>query len=628
MFSLGIIFFEMNYPLKTAMERVQMLEQLRGEKHTLPSDFEKPELSTQGDIIDSLLRHKPSERPSSTELLRSGKVPFELEDETIRIALQGIADTTSPYYTKLVSGLFSQTRQDAHVKDHTYDTLLAANAENHDGLLRCLVRDKITAVFRRHGAVEQPRPLLLPSSAHYSSTAVRLLNSSGTLVQLPYDLTLPNARMLAKQLSCGRKTFAFADVYRENPTGGHPKRHGEVDFDIVSYDNLDLALREAEVLKVIDEILDITPSLASVQMCYHINHSQILDHILDFCDIVASKRPAVKEIISKLNIGQWTWPKIRNELRAPSIAIPSTSLDELMLFDFRDTYDKAVPKLRSLLHNTEELESTFSHLQAVTTYLLRFSVKRKVYISPLSSFNDKFYRGNILFQCIYDSKKRDVFAAGGRYDRLIMEHRSTSKIEDRHAVGFNLGWERLLTSMVRYQKSSSKHFLKEPEEGSRSQWTPRRCDVIVDSLDSATLRSSGLTIVQELWANDISAELVIDTSSEASGRQQSEEGTAPHSWIVIVKQDDTLKVRSSRKEDHEIRASELVAWLRSEMRERDRVEGKTHDRTRLLRQTSSHPELAFNDREADVRVLVSQTRGKKTNRRSIIEDGVFPFRGV
>ncbi|KAL9102752.1 MAG: hypothetical protein Q9187_009087, partial [Circinaria calcarea] len=263
MFSLGIIFFEMSYPLKTAMERVQMLEQLRAEKHTLPSDFEKPEMATQGDIVDSLLRHKPSERPSSTELLRSGKVPFELEDETIRIALRGIADTTSPYYARLMSGLFLQTRPDGNVMDHTYDTLLAVNAENHDGLLRSLVRDKITAVFRRHGAVEQPRPLLQPSSAHYSSTAVRLLNSSGTLVQLPYDLTLPNARMLAKQPKCGRKTFAFADVYRENPTGGHPKRHGEVDFDIVSYDNLDLALREAEVLKVIDEILDITPSLAS-----------------------------------------------------------------------------------------------------------------------------------------------------------------------------------------------------------------------------------------------------------------------------------------------------------------------------------------------------------------------------
>ncbi|KAL9106590.1 MAG: hypothetical protein Q9187_008542 [Circinaria calcarea] len=173
--------------------------------------------------------------------------------------------------------------------------------------------------------------------------------------------------------------------------------------------------------------------------------------------------------------------------------------------------------------------------------------------------------------------------------------------------------------MVRYQKNFTKHFLKEPQEGSRSEWAPRRCDVLIDSLDPATLRSTGLMIVQELWANDISAELVIDASSEGPGRQQNGEETVPHSWIVIVKQDDVLKVRSARKEDHEIRASELVGWLRSEMRERDRVEGKTQ-KTRLLRQPSSHPELGFNDREVDVRVLVSQTRGKKTNRRSIIEE--------
>lgn len=31
--------------------------------------------------------------------------------------------------------------------------------------------------------------------------------------------------------------------------------------------------------------------------------------------------------------------------------------------------------------------------------------------------------GGILFQCLYDTKKREVLAAGGRYDRLIEENR-------------------------------------------------------------------------------------------------------------------------------------------------------------------------------------------------------------
>ena len=51
---------------------------------------------------------------------------------------------------------------------------------------------------------------------------------------------------------------------------------GEVDFDIVSTDTLDLALKEAEVIKVLDEIVTTFPSLSSTQMCFHLGHSQLL----------------------------------------------------------------------------------------------------------------------------------------------------------------------------------------------------------------------------------------------------------------------------------------------------------------------------------------------------------------
>ena len=623
MYSLGIILFEMSFPLKTAMERAQVLGQLRQVDYILPSAYEHPDKSTQGEIITSLIKHKSSERPSSSELLRSGKIPLHIEDETIRIALQGVTDPSSPFHTKFLSELFSKTGQEASVKDHAYNLAFGVGSDD-ESLVRIFVKEKIAAVFRRHGAVEKKRPLLLPTSNYYN-TAARLLNSTGTLVQLPFDLTLSHARMLAMQPSPGRKTFAFGDVYRDNPTGGHPKSHGEADFDIVSYDSLDLALREAEVIKVIDEVIDVFPSLATVKMCYHINHSQILNAILDFCGINEAKKPAVKEIISKLNIGQWTWARIRNDLRGPSVAIPSTSLDELVRFDFRDTYAKAIPKLRSFLPNSEDLESTFSHIEAVITYLERFGVKRKICISPLSSFNDKFYRGNILFQCIHDARRREVFAAGGRYDGLIAEHRPNSKVGSRHAVGFSLGWETLCISMARYQ-SSAKPFLKD-YEGANSWLVPRRCEVLVDSFDPTKIRSIGIEILQELWSKNISAELVIDAgATDNSAHQHNKEDATSHAWIVHIKQDGNLNVRSTcRKEDTEIRTSELVDWLRSEMRDRDRAERKVLDRSRLLRLHSSSqdpgPSIFTNEREPDVRVLTSQSRGKKTNRRTIIEEG-------
>ena len=608
------------------MERAEILGKFRQADCALPAAFEESEMSIQGEIIHSLVKHKASERPSSLELLRSGKVPLQVEDAIIRTAIQGISDINSPYYKKLLDALFSSRKgEESSTKDFTYDMAVNPGLTSDDILLQQMIKEKLTEVFRRHGAVEARRPLLLPNSRFYSNAAARLLDANGTLVQLPYDLTLPNARILAKQPLTFRKTYAFGDVYRAALPGSHPKSHREVDFDIASYDNLDLAIREAEVIKVIDEIIDVFPSLDSANMCYHISHSRLLDYVLAFCDIAEEKWDVVKESLSKLNIGQWTWTKIRNELRAPGVGVPSTSLDELQKFDFRDTYEKAIPKLRSLLSNTDDLESTFSHLEAVITYLARFDVKGKIYINTLSSLNDKFYRGNILFQCLFNTKNRSVLAAGGRYDQLIRQHRPNQKIEDRHAVGFNLGWDRLFASMMRQQEKATKSFVKKADEDTAKTWKPRRCDVLIDSDDSSLLRTTGIKMVQALWASGISAELIIDTEGSLdTSSSQNKAKISSQGWTVHLKQDDSSRVQSSLpKEDVEVRNAELVAYLRGEIRERDRSEGIKTGRRALLRHTSSHQEAAgnFTDREPDVKVLIAQSRSKKSNRRNIVEDG-------
>ena len=615
MYSLGIILFEMGYPLKTGMERAQILGDIRRDASHLPHAFNEPEKLLQGEIVQTLLKHEASERPSSQELLRSGKIPSHVEDETIRTVLQSLGDRSSPFYARLMNGLFSRPKEDASAKDYTYDLDLGLDYGSEQLLLHSLIKDKLIEVFRRHGAVETRRPQLFPSSNHYTDTAARFMDPTGSLVQLPYDLTLPFARILAKLPPNGiaRKSYSFGTVFRVAPTALHPRMHGEVDFDVVSTNSLDLALREAEVIKVMDETLDALPSLADAGVVYHISHSKLLDTILAYCRVPPEKLSAVKQVISKLNIGQWTWTKIRNELRSPAVGVPSTCLDDLLGFDFRDSYDPAIAKLRSLLQNTDELESTFRHLEAVVTYLERFRVRRKVYLAPLASVNEKFYRGNILFQCLVDGKKKRVLAAGGRYDRLIQDFRTGPKLADKHAVGFDLAWENLLESMMRYQRATNKS-LKRVEEA--TAWKSKRCDVLIDATDPAILRSSGIKLVQECWANGISAELVIDADvKEATSHHQQSKEECTHDWIILIKQDESLKVHSMiSKEDTEIRATELLSWLRLEMRDRDRLEGRSN-----RPQHVGQPEGT--DRDADVAVLVAQSKGKKTNRKAVIDDG-------
>lgn len=97
-------------------------------------------------------------------------------------------------------------------------------------------------------------------------------------------------------------------------------------------------------------------------------------------------------------------------------------------------------------------------------YTKKFGLSNKVYIAPLSSINETFFRGGILFACLYDKKVKDVFAAGGRYDGLIKEHRPKigSRFEERHAVGFSLNWEKQLAKQV--PKTTGKAFLKKAAE--------------------------------------------------------------------------------------------------------------------------------------------------------------------
>lgn len=72
-----------------------------------------------------------------------------------------------------------------------------------------------------------------------------------------------------------------------------------------------------------------------------------------------------------------------------------------------------------------------------------------------------------------------------------------------------------------------------------------------------------------------------------------------------------------------MRSSELVGWLRSEIRARNQREGTT-EHPKLLRYSSQQDANASpTERGNDVRILVSQHRNKKTNRRNIVESGRY-----
>jgi len=321
----------------SGMERALALEGLRKSPPAFPDDF-KPSDKNQLEVMVSLLTRSPKDRPSSAELLKSGKLPVQMESETIRRAIAGLADPSSPYFQKMLSALFA--RQIEQAKDYAWDMSSSSPGPSPADLMRQhVVKDTLVSIFRRHGAVETPTSCLYPRSSYYGQNAVQLLDQNGTVLQLPFDLMMGHARSLARVTSgpIVQRSFSFGSIFRDRHDGGHPDMYGEVDFDIVTTDTLDLALKEAEVIKVLDEIVTSFPTMSSTPTCFQLGHSDLLNLIFEFCGIQAGARRAAAEVLSKLNIRNFTWQKVRGELRSPVVGISATNIDELQRFDFRGT---------------------------------------------------------------------------------------------------------------------------------------------------------------------------------------------------------------------------------------------------------------------------------------------------
>lgn len=287
------------------------------------------------------------------------------------------------------------------------------------------------------------------------------------------------------------------------------------------------------------------------------------------------------------------------------------------MLTFVDTPNKTFSKLKSIFEGTDIFQRaspTIAHLKEVAGYTKLLSVATKIYINPLNSFKESFYYGGILFSCLYDKKLKEVFAAGGRYDHLIKEHRPKigGQEHKRHAVGFSLAWERLART-----PKPGKHFVKKGEEEGGGLFGSKRCDALVASFDGHILRTAGIELLQTLWSHDISAELARDSRSPEDLHQKHRDDS--YSWVIIIKQDAMLKIKTlGRKDvpDADVQTANVVSWLRAEMRERD---------SRSLakpRSGPSHNESTPHEMkrpEQDVKVLSSQTRSKKTNRRTVVE---------
>ncbi|KAJ1774112.1 eukaryotic translation initiation factor 2-alpha kinase [Coemansia sp. RSA 1843] len=459
MYSLGIIFFEMCYPLKTGMERATVLHNLRKPEIVFPEDFAVDRMQLQYQIIKRLLSHNPRLRPSSAELLESGLLPPKMEeDEYIRETIKTIANPSQPYFTKLMDSLFAHST-DKHI-DATFD--YRSNdiyTEQLNAVFLDRIRETMTRVFRTHAAVELSTPALTPRMDlldTYQKPAY-YLDPKGNVVQLPYDQTVPFARYVARTRMTEIKRYCFDRYFVANAAGGQPVSHIAASFDAVTNQSAH-TVAAAEVISVVCEVFDELPAFRRMPIVLMINHMSIVDAVLAYCGILqpaagpsdntAGDAQFVRNVCFCLSgLYREKAQIIRQRIQVMSLTTGAKlhphSLDRLQPFmDIRGDLNTVQREVLMRIGSECGMAGTanaargaelvsnavraFNELRYVEATARHFGVAVPITYAPLFNHHYAYYEGAYAFQFMTESSKAkppQVLAIGGRYDGLLRRFR-------------------------------------------------------------------------------------------------------------------------------------------------------------------------------------------------------------
>ncbi|CAG8465302.1 15816_t:CDS:10 [Cetraspora pellucida] len=641
-YSLGIILFEIFYKFTTEMERRMTILNLRRPEITFPKDFPFDKMDKQAHIIRWCLHHNSKNRPTSIDLLKSEWLPAKIEDEHLQECIRTMVNPSTPHYRSLMSELFSQS-SDKH-KDYTYD-FGNVSFNISSALTFGRVRDYMVKIFRHHGAVELITPLLMPKSDIYDEDkkAVFLMDSDGGIVQLPYDLTVPFSRHISRNNITDLKRYTFDRVYRENIVG-QPRIVNEADFDIIHSTPAPM-VAEAEIMKVVDEVLEEFPPLKTNNYCFFVNHTSIVETIFDCCRIPGEIRRGVYNLLSQLD-KKYTMNQIRTQLM-DKYDMPRSVLDELVLFDIRGDLNSISASLDKLIpagNMRKRIHEAINDFKLLLTYTQCLGIRHNIIFVPLLTYNNHYYKNGMIFQTV-DSSRKDVIAAGGRYDSLIQKFRhpiaSGTSVNRQQilAVGVNIAVQKIVVALETYQIAISKMIQKKKLEEERSFgfWAPKKCDVYVASFGKIMLQER-LDLVHELWAHNIKADFMyeepVDLTPEILASSCREKGI---NWIITMrhKNQDLYTLRDAvtifkiknliLKTEEEVPRNELCVKLNSEIQEQMRIDlyasGSKFHKHYLIAQTdlnndfsnSSMPlslEASCNRSKLSIKIVVPPTTNK------------------
>ncbi|TRM58463.1 hypothetical protein BD626DRAFT_573474 [Schizophyllum amplum] len=568
MYSLGIVFFEMNFRFNTDAERIAIISNLRRPEVVFPTEWDQRR-ERQRQIITWLLQHDPDDRPNAVELSESNLLPPRVEEEYLKNALEMMAKPDSLHRSAVLSSLFNQPPRPARGYLYDADVPMSEHAS-----LNYIAEERLAAVFRLHGAIDTEPPLLMTETSTNDSHAT-FLDRFGDVVMLPADLIVSFARLAARKNSNRIKRYHIADIFKSNGVAGHPKFSKAAVFDIISKDLvLGPIAAGVEMLSVASSILDSFPNLSQAYEI-HITHSEVIECAFD--RVPEDLRSAVRDILMQHRSS----PSQKRTALAKK-GISNSVIQELdLLVEPEEDIDAWILKLeKTAPFFLSGVRSALTEIKKTLQLASATGVKKPIIFRPLmlNQFTQNF-EGGIVIQVVRRNKRMDVLAMAGRYDHLIARYTPPNvETEPLAAYGMQVFIDRITMSLVDYQISSVKALVK--EQRSFGFWSPRRCDVYVVSFHPGYLQDR-LDIVADLWKNNISADLMYDSGLPNNEYESAFDICAREGILFTVyprprggKRDQlVLKVKSLLKgTEYELSRSELVPWLQQQISEQKRID--------------------------------------------------------
>lgn len=401
---------------------------------------------------------------------------------------------------------------------------------------RNLVMDKIRKIFERFGYDTIETPIICPAETilgKYGEEGDKLTYSfadnGGRQIALPYDLTVPFARLVAanwQNLPIPFKRYQIQRVWRaEKPQKGRLREFYQCDIDIIGTKSL---ICEAEIAKM---IVVVFKELGFSNFTIKVNSRRLLNDVLKSFKVEAEKvTPAIRIIDKLAKIGEQAVIEMLEEIEidkaAEILKLLKPENDNQSTLKKLGDYDLA--EIKNFLEYCKELGADEKYIQ----------------IDPSLARGLDYYTG-ISYEVVSKDFDFGALCAGGRYDNLC----GLFCNESFSGVGVAFGFERLMLALDKMQKLNVQLNSK----------------VLVTLFDENAV-ADALKIYSELTDNGINSEIYFEVSKLAKQFKYADKKQIP---FVIIRgpeeiEKDQITIKSMKNgKQKQIPRNQLISYLSS-----------------------------------------------------------------